>query len=188
MIPAYGYPGVRALYISHSNRSRTTADRHRAGKAAIVALLSVSALLRAQDRGGSVIDELLETMRESTSVQARKVTELPSNLQGKLIAIAEFDDEEQRWQPMDSPQEFGMATNDRISVLGYDVGQDGFVEAEYVDITDRSVRSYTGVTDDRRLSMNLYDDRNDPEHIVLQIRIGPRQIRYLLLRPIPNTQ
>ena len=84
---------------------------------------------------------------------------------------------------MDGPQEFGHATADRISVLGYEVGQDGFVEARYVELTDRRVASYTGVTPDRRLSVNLYDDENDAEHLVLQLRVGTSRLRYLLQRP-----
>jgi hypothetical protein len=111
------------------------------------------------------------------------VRELPIHLQGQLIALAEYDDKSQEWRPMDRPQDFGSVTTDRINVLGYDVGQDGFVEAQYIEITDRRMISYTGVTMDRRLSVNLYDDENDSDHLVLQVRIGPRQLRYLLQRP-----
>lgn len=109
-------------------------------------------------------------------------------MQGKLIAIAEFDEEDQSWQPMEGRQDFGEATRDRISVLGYDVERDGLIEAQYIDITDRLVMSYTGVTVDRRLSINLYDDQNDPGHLVLEIRIGPRLLRYLLLRPVLDSE
>ena len=156
--------------------------------ATLTAIFAMSGLLHAQEEESSAIDELLDIMRSSTSVEAQKVMELPLRIQGQLVALAAFDEESERWQPMDGPQDFGLATRDRISVLGYEVGQDGFVEARYVEMTDRRVVSYTGVTADQRLSVNLYDDENDQEHIVLQIRIGSRQLRYLLRRPTPDEQ
>jgi len=188
MIPAFGFLETIVLCTFLLNELRGTARQYRLAGTLTVALFAVSGLIHAQDGGGSAIDELLDTMRENTSIHARKTIELPSGLQGKLIAIAEFDDDKQNWQPMDGPQDFGVAAHDRISVLGYEVGQDGFLEAQYVEITDRRVVSYTGITADRRLSINLYDDQNDAEHLVLQVRIGPRQLRYLLLRPSPDTK
>jgi hypothetical protein len=149
----------------------------------IACLVSTSTSLRAQEIGNSAIEQLLEIVSADASVQARIVRELPIHLQGQLIALAEYDDKSQEWRPMDRPQDFGSVTTDRINVLGYDVGQDGFVEAQYIEITDRRMISYTGVTMDRRLSVNLYDDENDSDHLVLQVRIGPRQLRYLLQRP-----
>lgn len=174
------------MYESRSSRPDATARQH---LVAVVALLSVFApaeLLHAQNTGAGTIDELLETLSSSTSVKVRKIEELPPNVQGQLVALAEFDEESQSWKPMDGPQDFGLATPDRITVLGYAVGQDGFIEGQYVEITDRRVVSYTGVTADRRLSINLYEDESDPEHLVLQIRIGPRQLRYLLRRPMQD--
>ena len=153
----------------------------------IVALAFVvfqSSLIGAQEPAKTAIDELLEIMSDNLSLELRKVSELPARLQGDLLAIAEFDEQRQTWNPMDGPQEFGRSYGDRISVLGYDVGQDGFVEARYMKLTDRRVVSYTGVTPDRRLSVNLYDDENDSEHIVLQVRIGPHQLKYLMMRPL----
>jgi hypothetical protein len=35
------------------------------------------------------------------------------------------------------------------------------------------------------MSTTLYDDENDPDHLLLQIRIGPQQLRYLVQRPSP---
>ena len=142
-----------------------------------------SSLLGAQENAQTAIDELLEIMSENSSLELRKVTEMPRHLQGKLLAIAEFDDEKQIWQPMAGPQEFGSVAADRITVLGYEVGRDGFVEARYLQLADRRVVSYTGVTLDRRLSVILYDDESDPEHIILQVRIGPQVLKYLLMRP-----
>jgi len=127
-------------------------------------------------------------MSDNPSLELRKVAELPIGLQGNLHAIAEFAEQRQTWSPMDRPQEFGRITGDRISVLGYEVGQDGFVGVRYTKLTDRRVVSYTGVTPDRRLSINLYDDENDKEHIVLQIRIGPRQHKYLMIRPLRDSK
>jgi len=127
-------------------------------------------------------------MSDDPSLELRKVAELPIGLQGNLHAIAEFAEQRQTWSPMDRPQEFGRITGDRISVLGYEVGQDGFVGVRYTKLTDRRVVSYTGVTPDRRLSINLYDDENDKEHIVLQIRIGPRQLKCLMIRPLRDSK
>jgi hypothetical protein len=140
--------------------------------------------LGAQENTQTAVDELLEIMSGNSSLELRKVTELPRHLQGELFAIAEFDDERQTWHPMARPQAFGRVAADRITVLGYEVGQDGFVEARYVKLADRRIVSYTGVTTDRRLSVNLYDDENDPENIFLQVRIGPQTFKYLIMRPL----
>lgn len=155
----------------------------RSGFVALVLLVTQNCPVGAQEPARTAIDELLETMRENSALELNKVTELPSRLRGKLVAIAEFDEQQQTWSPMDGPQDFGRTTADRISVLGYEVGQDGFVEARYVQLTDRRVVSYTGVTPDRRLSVNLYDDENDAQHLVLQVRVGSSRLRYLLQRP-----
>jgi hypothetical protein len=127
-------------------------------------------------------------MSGNSSLEIRKVAEIPSRLRGNIIAIAEFDEQQQTWDPMTAPQQFGRIIQDRIEVLGYEVGQDGFIEARYVELTDRRVVSYTGITPDRRLSINLYDDENDGEHIILQVRIGPRLLKYLMMRPAGNSQ
>lgn len=158
------------------------------GFLAIAFLVSQYGQLGAQELAGNAIDELLEIMSDNPSLELRKVAELPIDLQGNLRAIAEFDEQRQTWNPMDGPQEFGRITGDRINVLGYEVGQDGFVEARYVNLRDRRVVSYTGVTPDRRLSVNVYDDEKDTEHIVLQLRIGPHQLKYLMLRPMRDSK
>ena len=154
------------------------------GFLALAFLVTQHGQLGAQEPARTAIDELLEIMSDNPSLELRKVVELPIGLQGTLRAIAEFDEQRQTWNPMDGPQEFGQITGDRISVLGYEVGQDGFVEARYVNLRDRRVVSYTGVTPDQRLSVNVYDDEKDMEHIVLQVRIGPHQLRYLMMRPL----
>jgi hypothetical protein len=153
------------------------------GVVAGVLLISQSGLVGAQEPAMTAIDELLEIMSDRESLELKKVTELPTRLQGRLLAIAEFDENAEKWRPMGGPQEFGKVAADRINVLGYEVGQDGFVEARYLELADRQVVSYTGITADRRLSVNLYDDESDTEHLVLQVRIGPRLFKYLLLRP-----
>jgi hypothetical protein len=151
-------------------------------------MLCHSCLAGAQEPAKTAIDELLEIMSGNSSLELRKVIEMPARLQGKILAIAEFDERQQTWDPMAGPQEFGRIAENRIEVLGYEVGQDGFVEARYVELTDRRVVSYTGVTQDRRLSVNLYDDENDGEHIILQVRIGPQTLKYLIMRPSKETQ
>ena len=156
--------------------------------AALVLVVFQGGLIGAQEPARTAIDELLEIMSDDSSLELRKVSELPIDLQGELLAIAEFDEQSQTWNPMDGPQEFGRITGDRINVLGHEVGQDGFVEARYVKLTDRRVVSYTGVTADRQLSVIVYVDGNDTEHIVLQVRVGPHQLRYLMMRPFRNSK
>jgi len=150
---------------------------------ALILLMTQSELLGAQQPAKTAVDELVDIMRENSSVEVKKITEIPTRLRGKLIAIAEFSEEQKTWAPMNGLQDFGQVTADRMSVLGYELGHEGSVEARYLEFTDRCVVSYTGVTLDRRLSANLYDDENDKEHIILQVRVGPRQFRYLLMRP-----
>lgn len=168
---------------SQSNKPRSP----KLGRAVIAVtaayLAASSGLLFAQTSIDDAIDELLGIMSSDPSVEARKVVELPAHLQGRLMALAEFDDENQQWSAMDGPQDFGSVTVERINVLGYEIGESGFIEAKYREFTDRRVVSYTGLTADRRMSVSLYDDEDDSEHLVLQIRIGPRQLRYLIDRP-----
>lgn len=150
---------------------------------ALTATFALIGPLDAQNASAGAIDELLRIMSDSASAQTSKVAELPPPLHGRLIALAAFDEKQGTWNPMDGPQDFGSVTADRINVLGYEIGSGGFVEARYIDFTDRRVVSYTGTTTDRRMSVNLYDDEADPDHLVLQIRIGPRRLRYLMQRP-----
>jgi len=154
---------------------------------AFVLAFSHSVALGAQEHVGSAVDDLLEFMSDDSSLELEKVTQLPGHLHGELIAIAEFDDQQQTWSPMDGPQDFGQVAADRMTILGYEFGHDGFVKARYIELTDRRVESYTGVTADRRMSVNLYDDESDAEHLVLQLRIGARKLRYLLQRPVPES-
>jgi hypothetical protein len=137
----------------------------------------------AQQGNAAALEELLQILARNRSLQASLIDELPAHLHGQLLAIAEFDDQQQQWMPMQAPQDFGVAGATRITILGRDAGDGGFVAARYQQFTDREVVSYTGLTADRRMSINLYDDAADREHLVLTIRIGPRQLKYLLLRP-----
>lgn len=170
----------------HSNNSPAADLIRRRATACTLALVCMAAgPVRAQEAGSNAIDELLESLAGSASVQAEKVTRLPQRLQGRLVALAEFDEESGQWQPMDGPQEIGVITAGRIELFGREAGQDGFAEARYVEFMDRRVVSYTGLTPDRRLSISLYDDEADAEHLVLNVRIGPHQLKYLLRRPGP---
>jgi len=137
----------------------------------------------AQEAPSSALDELVESMSANEALAVQKVATLPQRLHGQLIAIAQFNDESQQWDAMAGPQDFGVAAADKLVVLGYEAGQDGFVEARYITLTDRVATSYTAITDDSRMSISLYDDDQDSEHVILSLRIGPRQLRYLLQRP-----
>lgn len=151
---------------------------------AFLSLLIIAAIPALAQRGiATALEELLQILASNPALQVTLLEELPEHLHGQLLAIAEFDDQGQKWLPMKGPQDFGIADASRISILGREAGDGGFVAARYKQFTDREVISYTGITADRRMSVSIYDDADDAEHLVLTIRIGPRQLKYLLRRP-----
>lgn len=131
----------------------------------------------------NAIDELLGILAQDKTLAADRIESLPAELYGPIVVVGEYDFDTRVWLKSAHPEEFGRIDPQRIEMLGHAVGATGFVRAVYSQFTDRRVVSYTGVTDDKRLSLMVYDDAQDREHLVITVRIGPRQLRYLALRP-----
>ena len=139
----------------------------------------------AEQQPHDAIDELVANLAQDDKLAVDRINVLPTVLHGPLVVVAEFDDDTQAWLPSANPESWGSIGPRRIDFLGHVVGETGFVRAEYLDFKDRQVVSYSGITVDRRLSLNLYDDAGDREHLALQVRVGPRLMRYLVQRPGP---
>ena len=64
----------------------------------LLVIASIPAL--AQRENAAALEELLQILASNPALQATLIDELPEHLHGQLLAIAEFDDQKQKWMPM----------------------------------------------------------------------------------------
>jgi hypothetical protein len=134
------------------------------------------------ENGETQIDSLIKELKTKPDLKVKKIKTLPQEIQGPIDIVGEFDEENKNWVHFTNSENYGEINPTSLVFLGYQFGNDGFVQTDYSRITDRRVVTYTGINNEKNIVLSIMDDASFKDSLVLNINIGPQKIRYLMRR------